>query len=149
MRNVLLSLAVRILLPGAGLGMICSYQQWLCIGLEDRVEVVWLECAIYGIDSSASAFCTAAKNNFLTFVLHGIILCWTWFKPCHSFWTLSLGPHGTQQELWTKCFGLTEITSAVTHKEEEMVCDVSGQISSVTQESFRSDLLEQNSYGIH
>lgn len=53
------------------------------------------------------------------------------------------------KELWTKCFGLTETASAVTHKEEEMVCDVSGQISSITQESFKRDLLEKYIYSIH
>lgn len=67
-------------------------------------------CVIYRISNTASAFHTAAKNNLLLFVLRDVIVCWTWFKlPC-SFW-----PHGTQQELWTKCLGVTEVTSAVTH----------------------------------
>lgn len=61
---------------------------------------------------------------------------------------LSFGPRGTEQELGTKCFALTEVTSAVTHTEE-VVCDVSGQISSITQESFKSDLPEQNIYSVH
>lgn len=47
-----------------------------------------VDCAIYGIDSSASAFCAAAKKNFLPFLLHGTVLCWAWFKLSRSFWTL-------------------------------------------------------------
>lgn len=122
------------------------------MALAQHYETGWkwfdTDCAIYGIDSSASAFCAAAKNNFLPFLLHGIILCWAWFKLSCSFWTLSFGPRGTEQELGTKCFDLTEVTSAVTHTEEA-VCDVSGQISSITQESFKSDLPEQNIYSVH
>lgn len=138
-----------ILLPGAGLESICSYKQWLWHGPRRQGGSGLTLIIPYRIDSSASAFYTATKNNFLTFLLHVIILSWASFKLSHSVWTLSFGPHGNQQESRTKYFDLTGITSTVTHKEEKMVCDVSGQISSIIPESFKLDLLEQNIYSIH
>lgn len=49
-----------------------------------------------------------------------------------------------EQELWSQ-----RIILAVAHKAEEMVCDVSEQISSITWESFKSGLLEENIYSVH
>lgn len=83
--------------------MICRYYQWLWHKAR-RQGRSGLTLIVYGIDSSASAFCTAAKNHLLTFVQHGVILCWAWFKLSHSFWTLSFGPHGSQQRIMDKMF---------------------------------------------